>query len=67
MNKNKTQQEYIKSKFKNSECPDKCQFSQKWIELIKIQEKSKTIKRQMIVALADILFMYRFALQQRRE
>lgn len=45
MDEKKTQQEYIKNKFKNGECPDKRQLSQKWVELITGQEKAKAAKR----------------------
>ena len=45
MDKKKTQQEYTQNKFKNGDCPDKCQFSQKWVELINRQEKAKAVKK----------------------
>lgn len=45
MDKKKTQQEHTKNIFKNGDCPDKCQFSQKWVELITGQEKAKAAKR----------------------
>ena len=45
MDKKKTQQEYIKNKFKNGDRPDKHQLSQKWVELINRQEKAKAAKR----------------------
>ena len=46
MDKKKTQQDYTKNFFKNGDAPDKRQLSQKWVELINRQEKSKAAKRQ---------------------
>ena len=45
MDKKKTQQDYTKNIFKNGDAPDKCQFSQKWVELINRQEKAKAVKK----------------------
>ncbi|MBS7298114.1 MAG: hypothetical protein KIG65_03425 [Eubacteriales bacterium] len=45
MDKKKTQQDYLKNKFKSGDCPDKTQFSEKWVELINRQEKAKAAKR----------------------
>lgn len=45
MDKKTTQQDYTKNIFKNGDCPDKRQFSQKWVELINRQEKAKAAKR----------------------
>ena len=45
MDKKKTKQEYTKNIFKNGNCPDKRQLSQKWVELINRQEKAKAAKR----------------------
>lgn len=45
MDKNKTQQEYIKNNFKNGDSPDKRQFFQKWVELINGREKAGAVKR----------------------
>ena len=44
MDKKKTQQELCKNNFKNGECLDKRQFSEKWVELINRLEKSKSVK-----------------------
>lgn len=62
MDKKKTQQEYTQNKFKNGDCPDKCQFSQKWVELINRQEKARAAKRQTRRALCGIICMQRFVL-----
>ena len=45
MDKKETQQDYTKNIFKNGDAPDKCQLSQKWVELINRQEKAKAAKR----------------------
>lgn len=45
MDKKKTKQEHTKNIFKNGDCPDKRQFSEKWVELINRQEKAKAAKR----------------------
>ena len=45
MNKKTTQQDYTKNIFKNGNCPDKRQFSEKWVELINRQEKARAAKR----------------------
>ena len=44
MNKNETQKDLCKNVFKTGASVDKCQFNQKWIELINSLEKSKSGK-----------------------
>ena len=44
MDKKETQKDYTKNVFKNDECLDKRQFSDKWVELINRLEKSRSVK-----------------------
>ena len=45
MDKKKPQKDYVKNVFKSSDCLDKRQFSDKWVELINRLENSWCVKK----------------------
>ena len=44
MDKKKTQKDYVKNVYKSSNCLDKRQFSDKWVELINRLGNSGSVK-----------------------